>query len=143
MMHKKLQDNMYKVVDGIIYYKDHIYLVHDSTLKEKVPKAMHDATLVGQPRYFKNYRKITERFTWKGIKDDVLRHVRECMTCEKKKYEKTHQMGLLQTLPILEKKWETLYMDFIRGLPKVLNKDCIYVVVDRLKNFSQFFSISS
>jgi hypothetical protein len=103
MMDNKLQDNIYKVVDGIIYYKDHIYLVHESTLKEKVLKAMHDAPLVGQPRYFKNYRKITERFTWKGLKDDVLRHVRECMTCEKNKYEKTHQMGLLQTLPIWRK----------------------------------------
>ena len=143
MMDNKLQDNMYKVVDGIIYYKDHIYLVHELTLKEKVLKAMHDAPFVGQPWYIKNYRKITERFTWKGIKDDVLTHVRECMTCEKNKYEKTHQMGLLQTLPIVEKKWESVYMDFIRGLPKVLNKDCIYVVVDRLKNFSQFFSISS
>ena len=46
MMDNKLQDKIYKVVDGIIYYKDHIYLFHESTLKEKVPKAMHDATLI-------------------------------------------------------------------------------------------------
>ena len=34
-------------------------------------------------------------------------------------------------------------MDFIIGLPKYLGKDCIYVVVDRLNNFSHFFSVTS
>jgi hypothetical protein len=41
---------------------------------------MHDTPIIGNPRYFKTYKKIRERFTWKGLKDDVLRHVRECMT---------------------------------------------------------------
>jgi hypothetical protein len=33
-------------------------------------------------------------------------------------------------------------MDFITGLPKVQGKDYIYVVVDRLTNFSYFYAIS-
>jgi hypothetical protein len=32
-------------------------------------------------------------------------------------------------------------MDFIIGLPKVQGKDCIYVMVDRLNNFSHFYAI--
>jgi hypothetical protein len=32
-------------------------------------------------------------------------------------------------------------MDFITGLPKVQGKDCIYVVFDRLTNFSHFYAI--
>ena len=34
-------------------------------------------------------------------------------------------------------------MDFITGLPKSLGKDCIYVLVDRLKFFSHLFSVTS
>lgn len=34
-------------------------------------------------------------------------------------------------------------MDFITGLPKVLGKDCIYVVVDRLTKYAHFHAISS
>ena len=34
-------------------------------------------------------------------------------------------------------------MDFITGLPKVLGKDCIFVVVDRLTKFSHLFSITT
>jgi hypothetical protein len=81
LMDGHIQDDRYIVVDDIIFYKDRIYLVPESTLKEKIMRATHDTPLVGHPRYFKTYRKIRERFSWKGLKDDVLWHVRECMTC--------------------------------------------------------------
>ena len=34
-------------------------------------------------------------------------------------------------------------MDFITGFHKYLGKDCIYVVVDRLKKFAHFFFVTS
>ena len=34
-------------------------------------------------------------------------------------------------------------MDFITGLPKVLGKDCIFVVVDRLTKFAHSFVVST
>ena len=130
------------MVDDIIYYKDRIYLVPESKLKEKIMKAIHDTPLTGHPRYFKTYRKIRERFSWKGLKDDVLRYVRECVTCQQNKVEQTRPVGLFHPLPIPEQKWESISMDFITGLPKVQGKDCIYVVVDRLTKFVHFFAIS-
>jgi hypothetical protein len=56
LMDHNLQDDRYKVVDDIIYNKDHIYLVSESTLKEKIMKVMHDAPLVGHLGHFKTYR---------------------------------------------------------------------------------------
>jgi len=84
-----------------------------------IMRAMYDTPLIGHPRYFKTYRKIRERFSWKGLKDDVLRHVNECMTCQQNKLEQTHPAGLLHPLPIRDQKWESMSMDFITGLPKV------------------------
>ena len=34
-------------------------------------------------------------------------------------------------------------MDLITGLPKVLGKDCIFVVVDRITKFVHFFAITT
>jgi hypothetical protein len=36
---------------------------------------------------------------------------------------------------------ESISMDFIIGLPKVQGKDCIYVVVDRLTKFADFYAM--
>jgi hypothetical protein len=58
-----------------------IYLVAESTLKGKILKVCHDSPIAGHQRYFKMYRKIRERFSWKGLKDYVLKHIRECTTC--------------------------------------------------------------
>jgi hypothetical protein len=74
-------DDRYQVLDDIIFYKDRIYLVPESTLKGKILKVCHDSPTVGHQGYFKTYRQIRERFSWKGLKDDVLKHIQECMTC--------------------------------------------------------------
>jgi hypothetical protein len=137
------QDDRYRVVDDIIYYKERIYLVPESMLKDKILREVHDAPLAGHPGYLKTYRQVRERFSWKGLKEDVLWYVRECRTCQQNKSEMTHPTGLLQPLPIPERKWESISMDFITGLPKVQGRDCIYVVVDRLTKYAHFFSIPS
>ena len=52
-------------------------------------------------------------------------------------------IGLQQPLPIPNQKWESISMDFITGLPKVQEKDCIFVVVDRLTKYAHFMAIST
>eukprot|EP00253_Pinus_taeda_P032187 PITA_32187 len=84
---------------------------------------------------------VRERFTWKGLKGDVLRYVQECEACQSNKRELTHPVELLQPLHILEGKWESISMDFITGLLMVQGRDCIYVVVDRLTKYAHFFAI--
>ena len=96
----------------------------------------------GHQEFTKTYWAIRERFSWKGLKEDVLQHIRECEVFQRNKGEMNHPVGLLQPLPIPEGKWESISMDFITGLPMVQGKDCIYVVVDRLTKYTHFFAIS-
>lgn len=83
------------MLNDIIYYKNRIYLVPDSKLKEDIMHTFHDAPTVGHPRFFKTYRQIRERFSWKGLKHDILQHVRECQTCQQNKSEQGFPAGLL------------------------------------------------
>ena len=106
-------------------------------------RALHDSPTAGHPGYFKTYRQVRERFTWKGLKADVLQYVRECPVCQQNKQEHTFPAGLLQPLPIPDRKWECISMDFISGLPKAQERDCIYVVVDKLTKFAHFFPITT
>jgi hypothetical protein len=47
VMDGQVVDDRYWVLDDVIFYKDRIYLVPESTLKEKVLKACHDSPIVG------------------------------------------------------------------------------------------------
>jgi hypothetical protein len=116
-------------------------LVPDSGLKKKILATIHDSPLAGHHGFFKTYKQIRERFSWKGLKQDVMRYISECVTFRQNKSEHTLPTGLHQPLPILEQKWERISMDFITGLPKVQGKECIYVVVDRLIEFAHFYAI--
>ena len=72
----------------------------------------------------------------------MRKHVKECDTCQRLKYETCNAAGLLQPLPILEKPWLDVSMDFVEGLPKSQSKDVVLVVVDRLTKFVHFVPLS-
>ena len=80
-----VSDERYRVMDEIIYYQDWIFLAKNSKLKEKILLASHDSPLARHQGFTKIYRSIRERLSWKGLKEDVLRHVRECPICQKNK----------------------------------------------------------
>ncbi|RVW24456.1 Transposon Tf2-11 polyprotein [Vitis vinifera] len=54
------------------------------------------------------------------------------------KTERKKVVGLLQPLPIPERPWESISMDFITGFPKVHDFKSIFVVVDRFSKYVVF-----
>jgi hypothetical protein len=55
-MDGKVIDDRYQVLDDVIFYKDRIYLVPESTLNRKILKVCHDSPTAGHQGYFKTYR---------------------------------------------------------------------------------------
>jgi hypothetical protein len=103
-----VQDDNFKVIESIIYYKGRIFLVLQSTFKAKIRQACHDSPVVGHQGIGKTYKHVRERFSWKGLKEAVMSHIKECTPCQENKDEHTHLVGLLQPLLILENKWESI-----------------------------------
>ncbi|GKE00390.1 ty3-gypsy retrotransposon protein [Tanacetum coccineum] len=78
--------------------------------------------------------RIKEVFYWKGMQKMVKQQVRECDVCQWEKPDLSAYPGLLQPLPIPEKIWSSISMDFIEQLPNSHGKTVILVVVDRLSS---------
>jgi hypothetical protein len=56
VMEGKIQDDYYRIIDDVIFYKDSVYLVPDLGLKKKILTAFHDSPLAGHQGFFKTYR---------------------------------------------------------------------------------------
>ena len=52
-------------------------------------------------------------FYWPHMKAHIQEHVSTCMMCQKTKYDRGKQVGLVQPLPIPDAPWESSPMDFI------------------------------
>jgi hypothetical protein len=60
LMERIIQDYRYNVVDEIISYKDRMYLLPESTLKDNILRTIHDAPLSGHLGYLKTCRRVRE-----------------------------------------------------------------------------------
>jgi hypothetical protein len=118
LLDRKIQEDNFRVINDLIYYKGRIFLVPGLTLKAKILHSCHNSPVARHQGISKTYRQVREGFSWKGLKEDVMNHVKECTTCQENKDEHMHPAGLFQPLPIPEHKWESIYMDFITRLPR-------------------------
>ena len=88
------------------------------------------------------YHTLKEHYWWKGMKRDITEFVSRCLTCQQVKAEHQKPVGLLQSLPIPQWKWERITMDFVVGLPRCRSgHDMIWVIVDRLTKSAHFLPI--
>ena len=61
VLDEQITDDMYRVMDEVIYFRDRIFLTGGYHLKEKVLHASHDSPLSGHQGFTKTYRAIRER----------------------------------------------------------------------------------
>jgi hypothetical protein len=60
----------------------------------------------------------------------------ECDTCQGNKGETAKALGTLKMIPLPPTIWMNISMYFIVGLPKLVNKSFIMVVIDRISKFA-------
>ena len=76
------------------------------------------------------------------MKKDVMKLVSRCLVCQQVKVEQRKPLGTLQSLPILEWKWEYITIDFVVSLSHTcIGYDAIWVIMDRLTKSTHFLAI--
>lgn len=88
------------------------------------------------------YQDLKRYYHWEGMKRDVTMWIARCQTCQLVKVERGVPGGLLQEIPLPQRKWDMVTMDFVTGLPRTTgNRDAIWVIVDRLTKMAHFLPI--
>jgi hypothetical protein len=125
--------------DGILMYRNIIYVPNSHKLRSMILKEMHSVPYVGHLGYQKIVEAVKSQYYWPSMKKEIVEYIAKCMKCQRVKAEHRHTVGLLQPIPIPEWKWEVVTMDFITGLPKTNKQhDSIMVVVDKLTKVVHF-----
>jgi hypothetical protein len=78
------------------------------------------------------------------MKKDVGDYIARCIECQRVNDNNRHPVGLLHPLPILDKKWEVIKINFITKFPKIARQhDSIMVLVDKLSKASHFVHVKT
>ncbi|XP_073003521.1 uncharacterized TPR repeat-containing protein At2g32450-like [Typha latifolia] len=104
--------------------KDELLLNHgciqvptDASLRSKLLEHFHNTPKVSYGGVLRTYKKLSYTYTWVEMKKDVKAHVRACETCQQAKKETLKPIGFLEHLPMLDRVWEDIFMDFIKRFP--------------------------
>lgn len=120
-----------------IIFKNIIYVENEGSLKKMALREFHDKTYSNYLGYKKALLATRKIYYF----HDLKREVSKSIECQKIKVEWKHRASLLQPFPILEWRWEMIYMDLIIRLPNNSKQDD--EMVDMLSNVAHFVVIRS
>lgn len=115
-------------------WRDRIWIPYNEPLRTKVIQETHDSYLAGHPGRDMTKALISRKFTWPGLSQDVRRFLRNCNVCGRANIWREKRRGLLKPLPIPDRPWAELSIDFVTDLPPSgpNGATTIMVITDRL-----------
>jgi hypothetical protein len=124
-----------------LYYKDDCIFVPEKCV-DTVIRLGHDSPFAGHFGLRKTLALVKRNYWWPSMKESIKTYLDGCPVCQRSKSLTTKPQGLLQPLPIPERRWSSISMDFITCLPKTVNnKDSILVFVDRFSKMVHFLPV--
>lgn len=123
-----------KAENDLLYKEKRLWVPGD--LQLDVVREIHDQPAVGHPGFRRTMLTIQRHYYWPGMKTTIARYLRNCHVCKRSKAPRDGYNGLLEPLPIPERPWTDISMDFVTGLPECQWYGRLYnailMVVDRL-----------
>jgi transposase InsO family protein len=113
-------------------WRDRIWIPNYEPLRTAIIQKIHDHMLGGHGGRESTRDLVARRFNWPGMAQDIRRFVRNCDHCGASKPWREQKKGLLKPLPIPERVWQELSMDFVTELPPSDGYSNLLVIRDRL-----------
>jgi hypothetical protein len=120
----------YMIQDGLLFRGNQL-CIQKCSMRENLLKEKHSGGLARHLSHDKTFSKLNGSYFWPGMRIDVKKFLDRCNICQHTK-GKRQNIGLYQPLPIPERSWDAVSMDFILELPRTQRGyDSIFVVVER------------
>ncbi|KAH0610986.1 uncharacterized protein H6S33_011413 [Morchella sextelata] len=127
--------------DGLLFYKNRLYIPADDRIKIRIAQAEHDSKVAGHFGQDKTLELITRNFYWPKMNEWIDDYVRSCDECQRNKPSRHKKYGALLPLSTPHSVWQSISMDFVVQLPESKGYNQIWVVVDRFSKMSHFIPL--
>ncbi|KAI2668804.1 Transposon Tf2-11 polyprotein [Labeo rohita] len=111
------------------------------SLRPQVLARVHSTPSSGHPGIEATLHLLGNRFWWATICQDTIKFIRDCATCNTAKVPRRLPAGLLQPLPVPQRPWSHIAMDFVTDLPPSNGYTTILSVVDRFSKGCHFIPL--
>ena len=128
----------YWLEGDLLVAKGERWYVPTGGLRKDLLRETHDSKWAGHPGEERTLALLAKSYYWPKMGEDVQACVKSCLVCQMDKIERKKGVGLLQPLPIPERPWENISMDFITGFPTVRDFKSVFIVVDRFSKYAVF-----
>src|SRR5262245_55394738 len=118
--------------NGLLRHDNRIWVPDLDDLRLRILQYKHDHIISGHFGQNKTIELIRREYVWPKLRTFVKDFCKTCVTCLRSKAPRHRPYGLLKQLPIPERPWNSISMDFIEKLPVSSGFDAILVIVDRL-----------
>lgn len=131
-------DNPYSMQDGLLLHEGLVCVPDDPNLKRMILEECHDSLTAGHFGTTKTFDLVSRTFTWPGMRKYIKDYVGGCDICQRSKSSNHKPYGLLQPLPVADRPWASISVDFITQLPESNGYTAICVFVDRFTKMAHF-----
>lgn len=125
---------LYQLKDGLLFFEERLCIpTNDRVSREKLLKLYHDDS-----NHFtvdKTRRSIMSDYYWPGVHKDVELYIKSCTSCGRNKSSTQAPAGFLHSMPIPERRFDELALDFVGPLGTSNGFDTVLVMTDRLTDY--------
>ncbi|CAJ0945012.1 unnamed protein product [Ranitomeya imitator] len=101
-----------------------------ANLRPEVLSWAHSSRVGGHFGTKRTSELLARTYWWPHMARDVRDYIQACVSCAQNRSPRQRPAGLLYPLPVADRPWEMVGMDFVVGLPKSRGCSIIWVVTD-------------
>jgi len=120
-----------------------VYVPDSPDFYLRILKNCHDHSAARHPGRTATYELVSRDYWWPKMCRTIAQYVRNCDTCARIKPACHAPHGLLKPLQVPFRKWSSISLDLVTGLPISNRFNALLVVVDRLSKMAHYISTTT
>ena len=122
--------------EGLTIYQGRLIVPEDENLRTQLIRFVHTSIDTAHPGKTKTLQLLAPYYYWKELRSNVATYVANCFACRSATVPRDRTPGFLHPLPIPQRPWQHLTMDY-KSFPRDKEGfDMLFVVIDRLSKQS-------